>query len=132
MNLLLEVHFFSRFAASLSLAILIFFASAAHAERLLETIEIPKRSPFDKPAESQQNVAEGTTQAAEETQAHGISTDVKEYQINNRTVREYRIAGQLQYIEITNEGAPSYIVEYRDGTEGDGFSGRSGIRISGW
>ena len=132
MKFLLEVHFFSRFAASLCLAILIFFASAAQAERLLETIEVPKRSPFERPAETQKNASEGTTQTAEEDQSDGITTDVKEYQINNRTVREYRIAGQLQYIEITNEGAPSYIVEYKDGTEDDGFSGRSGIRISGW
>lgn len=128
MKFLLEVRFFGQFTAALCAAV---FITAAQADTLLETVNIPKRSPFESSSEPQQNAAEDT-QTAEETQADGITTDVKEYQIGSRTVREYYIAGQLQYVEITNEGIPSYVFDYEEGADNNGFLSKSGIRISSW
>lgn len=130
MKFLLEVRVFRQFIASMCLAVL--FTAAAQAETLLETVNIPKRSPFGSSSELQQNAAEDTAQTAEEAQADSVTTDVKEYQIGSRTVREYYIAGQLQYVEITSEGIPSYVFDYKEGTDNNGFSSKSGIRISSW
>ena len=93
-----------------------------------------KRSPFEQHVNTLERISSEEIQTiSQDAEVNGTQPRVTEYQLGNQTVREYRTGGDLQYVEVLNEGIPNYIIDYTaSGADEDGLLSNSGIRITGW
>ncbi len=110
-------------------------SDTVQAQMLIDTIEIPKRSPVTtgiviaSPTQVDDTVPE-TQETSAEKSPSGLS--YTEYQVGSSTVREYRSGDRLMYVEITQKSGSSYVIDYSAPQKSDQTQHRSGVIVSRW
>lgn len=121
--------------AIIGAVLLILACSNASAQTLVEEVELPKPVilqsgvPIPELGEAARRaIVINSEDESEQLPKPGI----KEYKLGTKTVREYNVGKQLQYVEIIDASGAIYIVDHnRLSTSTEGNS-RSGVLVSTW
>ena len=125
----------ARLITAVGILLIVPLFGTVQAQTLVDTIEIPKRSPvttgvvITSPTQADDTVPERQETSSDKS-ASGLS--YTEYQVGSSTVREYRSGDRLMYVEITQKSGSSYVIDYSAPKKSDQTQYRSGVIVSRW
>jgi hypothetical protein len=125
----------ARLITAIGILLIVPLFGTVQAQTLVDTIEIPKRSPvttgvaITSPTQADDTVPERQETSSDKSPS-GLS--YTEYQVGSSTVREYRSGDRLMYVEITQKSGSSYVIDYSAPQKSDQTQYRSGVIVSRW
>ena len=125
----------ARLITTVGILLIVPLLGTVQAQTLVDTIEIPKRSPvttgviITSPTQTDDTVPERQETSSDKSPS-GLS--YTEYQVGSSTVREYRSGDRLMYVEITQKSGSSYVIDYSAPKISDQTQYRSGVIVSRW
>ena len=125
----------ARLITAVGILLIVPLLGTVQAQTLVDTIEIPKRSPvttgvvITSPTQADDTVPERQETFSDKSPS-GLS--YTEYQVGSSTVREYRSGDRLMYVEITQKSGSSYVIDYSAPKKSDQTQYRSGVIVSRW
>ena len=125
----------ARLITAIGILLIVPLFGTVQAQTLVDTIEIPKRSPvttgvvITSPTQADDTVPEKQETSSDKSPS-GLS--YTEYQVGSSTVREYRSGDRLMYVEITQKSGSSYVIDYSAPQKSDQTQYRSGVIVSRW
>ena len=125
----------ARLITAVGILLIVPLFGTVQAQTLVDTIEIPKRSPvttgvvITSPTQADDTVPERQETSSDKSPS-GLS--YTEYQVGSSTVREYRSGDRLMYVEITQKSGSSYVIDYSAPQKSDQTQYRSGVIVSRW
>ncbi len=125
----------ARLITTVGILLIVPLLGTVQAQTLVDTIEIPKRSPvttgvvITSPTQTDDTVPERQETSSDKSPS-GLS--YTEYQVGSSTVREYRSGDRLMYVEITQKSGSSYVIDYSAPKKSDQTQYRSGVIVSRW
>ena len=128
-------HSMARLITAVGILLIVPLFGTVQAQTLVDTIEIPKRSPvttgvvITSPTQADDTVPERQETSSDKSPS-GLS--YTEYQVGSSTVREYRSGDRLMYVEITRKSGSSYIIDYSAPPKSNQTQYRSGVIVSRW
>ena len=128
-------HSMARLFTAVGILLIVSLSGTVQAQTLVDTIEIPKRSPvttgvvITSPTQTDDTVPERQETSSDKSPS-GLS--YTEYQVGSSTVREYRSGDRLMYVEITQKSGSSYVIDYSAPQKSDQTQYRSGVIVSRW
>lgn len=128
-------HSMAQLFTAVGILLIVPLSGTVQAQTLVDTIEIPKRSPvttgvvITSPTQADDTVLEGQETSSEKSPG-GLS--YTEYQVGSSTVREYRSGDRLMQVVITQKSGSSYVIDYSAPQNSDQTQYRSGVIVSRW
>ena len=128
-------HSMAQLFTAVGILLIVPLSGTVQAQTLVDTIEIPKRSPvttgvvITSPTQADDTVLEGQETSSEKSPG-GLS--YTEYQVGSSTVREYRSGDRLMQVVITQKSGSSYVIDYSAPKNSDQTQYRSGVIVSRW
>ena len=128
-------HSMAQLFTAVGILLIVPLSGTVQAQTLVDTIEIPKRSPvttgvvITSPTQADDTVLEGQETSSEKSLG-GLS--YTEYQVGSSTVREYRSGDRLMQVVITQKSGSSYVIDYSAPQNSDQTQYRSGVIVSRW
>ena len=125
----------ARLITAVGILLIVPLLGTVQAQTLVDTIEIPKRSPvttgvvITSPTQADDTVPERQETSSDKSPS-GLSHT--EYQVGSSTVKEYRSGDRLMYVEITQKSGSSYVIDYSAPKNSDQTQYRSGVIVSRW
>lgn len=113
----------------------ILFCSNISAQTLLDEIELPKPTVLQSgvPIPDLDEAARRAIVLEDDQQSQRPNfTDIREYQLGDNLVREYRYGKQLLYVEMTNAAGSTYVVEHNRPFISEDRKPRAGVIVSTW